>query len=77
MKAVDQPRQSEEMIKRSKDSREVCDSMKIELDKMKNKIDSNWVPQSSVDYDYKIKLHKVYLKGSTEYVKVCGAFNDK
>jgi hypothetical protein len=77
IKLVEQPKQSEELIKRINDSREVCNSMKDELDKMKKKMDSNWVPQSVIDYEYKLKLPEVYLKSSTEYVKVCGVFNDK
>ena len=79
---TDQPKmestkQSEEMVKRINDTKEICESMKGELYQMKKKIDSKEFATSISEYQYRMKLPEIYLKSSTEYIKVCGAFNDK
>lgn len=74
---VEPPKQSEELIRRINDSMEVCNSMKSELDKMKRKIDANSEPANISEYNYKMKLPELYLRSSTEYLAVCGVFNQK
>jgi hypothetical protein len=74
---TDQPspavqKHSDELIKRISDTKEICESMKLELVKMKKKIDSK-EPESSVSgIIYKRELPDIYLKHSAEFIKVCG-----
>jgi len=63
---------SEELIKRINDTKEICNSMKLELVKMKKKIDDNKPSQSVSDYEYRRQLPDIYLKNSAEFIKVCG-----
>jgi len=69
-----QTQQQVEVQKRNKDTREVCDSMKKELKTLKNEIDESR-SRPSLDTNskqYEIKQSEVYLKGSSDYLKLCG-----
>jgi hypothetical protein len=66
-----------DLMARINDTKEICESMKGELYQMKKKIDSKEFATSISEYQYRMKLPEIYLKSSTEYIKVCGAFNDK
>lgn len=63
---------NDELIKRVNDTKEICESMKSELVKMKKKIDSK-EPETSVSgIIHKRELPDIYLKHSAEFIKVCG-----
>jgi hypothetical protein len=69
---IKEEKKSDELIKRINDTKEICSSMKLELIKMKKKIDSNEQARSVSDYEYRRQLPDLYLKHSAEFLKVCG-----
>lgn len=69
---ISELKQMEILIKRLNETNEVCNSMKIELDKLKTKINSpmSGFP-SSTEIIYRQKLPEIYLHHSSEYLKNC------
>jgi hypothetical protein len=69
-------KQMEVLVKRVNDTNQVCNSMKVELDKLKTKINSplSGLP-SSTEILYKQKLPEIYLQYSSEYLKNCSISN--
>lgn len=70
--SVDKHKNSDALIKRINDTKETCNLMKLELVKMKKKIDDDKPSLSVSDYDYRRQLPEIYLKKSAEFIKVCG-----
>ena len=74
VKMVEQTNQSEELLRRIKDTNEVCDSLKKQLSELKTKVDKNTRPNTTLpwEWDEYRRLPETYRKNSIEYLKVCG-----
>jgi uncharacterized membrane protein YjjP (DUF1212 family) len=74
VKMVEKTNQSEELLKRIKDTNEVCDSLKKQLSELKTKVDKNTRPNTTLpwEWDEYRRLPETFRKNSIEYLKVCG-----